>query len=635
MRGYRGNACFKNVCGSGHRPRYDSGRVSPPRRHSSSASAGQHFGDNTAVEFLEGTLPRARMAQVEAHAARCDDCRRVLGELGRSDSQDDQVPTTPLGAEAHLALEAGEKVGRFEVVRRIGSGGMGVVFAAFDPGLGRKVALKLLRSPDNGLPVSDAQGRLLREAQAMAQISHPNVIAVYDVGQYKSEVYIAMELVEGETLTRWLRRWQRPWTEILAKFLAAGSALAEAHTGGLAHRDFKPDNVLVGTDERVRVMDFGLARSLLFDPPSDNADALAGVAPSRANMLDHPLTRTGAMMGTPRYMAPEQFAGKELDAARSDQFSFCVALYEALYGQHPFEGDTAMGLARADCTPRPAPEGTNMPAWLHKALVRGLSFDAKHRFPRMQDLLQAVTPPPPRPSRLRLAVAGSLAALALLYTIWAWVQARGESELLGTEVGVARVRIAELEREVDELLRQVGRLEGHTGAQQAAIRELEQRLSAASAELAQAQQVLATQSAAGVPVLARAGVTPPVRPERPRPRPGLTAAELLAPLAPLRHDLTTCLREWLERTPDTRLLLGVRVRIEPDGVPVLGKIAGIEDRVIRECVTGNLLRLRFPTRDSVTVADYKFLRGRDGALATDADVVEVLPAPAPALTPQP
>jgi hypothetical protein len=610
-------------------------RVNPPRRHDSSVSigpdrGGQHLGDNTAVEFLEGTLSRLKMEQVEAHAARCDDCRQLLAELGRNDSQDDQVPTAPMGAEAHLALERGEKVGRFEVLSRIGSGGMGVVFAAYDPGLGRKVALKLLRSPkDSGLPANDAQRRLLREAQAMAQISHPNVIAVYDVGKYKSEVYIAMELVEGETLTRWLRRWPRPWNEILGKFLAAGSALAEAHAGGLAHRDFKPDNVLVGTDERVRVMDFGLARSMFFDGSPADGDTLASSSRSLANMLGHALTRTGAMMGTPRFMAPEQFSGKETDVARSDQFSFCVALYEALYGKHPFEGDTAMGLSREECTPRPPPEGSEVPAWLHRALVRGLSFEAKNRFPRMQDLLYAITPPPPRPSRVRLAIAAGVTGLALIGTVSAWVLARDENAQLGTQVGAARERIAELEREVEKLLREVEQLEGRTGEQQAAIRELEQRLSAASAQLAEAQQLLATQSPTGAPVLAQAGAAPSSRP-RPRPQPGLTPDELLAPLDPLRHDLTTCFREWLERVPDTRLLLGVRVRVEPGGVPSLGKIAGIDDRVMQECVTGNLLRLRFPTRDSVTVADYKFARGGDGKLVTTAEVAELLPPAPPA-----
>jgi serine/threonine protein kinase len=605
----------------------------------------QHIGDNTAVEFLEGTLPEADQARVEAHAARCHDCRQHLAALGRMESQDDQVPTAPLGQEAHIALERGEKVGQFEILSRIGSGGMGVVFAAYDPRLGRKVALKLLRSPrDSGLSVSDAQRRFLREAQAMAQLSHPNVIAVYDVGRYKSEVYIAMELVEGETLTRWLRRWKRPWREILDKFLAAGGALAEAHGSGLAHRDFKPDNVLVGSDERVRVMDFGLVRSLFFDVPQAGGDGQAPAGTPRASMLGHALTRTGALMGTPRYMAPEQLEGGETEA-RSDQFSFCVALYEALYGQHPFEGDTAMGLD-ADSRLRPPPSDTDVPSWLHKALVRGLSFKAKDRFPTMRDLLRAITPPPLRPPRTRLAIAAGMFGIALIYSVAAWFQARSESEKLGSEVGMARARVAELEQEVKDLLRHVERLEGQSGAQQADIEALQQRLSEASTALARAEQVLAQQQAGGVPGLApglapaaattsgpgatAAVVTPQARAPapgsstaRPPRSSGLTRAELVAPLEPHQLDLHVCFREWLERVPDQRLLLGVRLRIEPGGVPAVGKIGGIDDHVMRECVTGNLLRLRFPARDVVTVADYKFLRGADGALETTADVTEV------------
>lgn len=612
----------------------------------------QHIGDNTAVEFLEGTLSEPDQALVEAHAARCHDCRQHLAALGRMESQDDQVPTAPLGEEAHIALERGEKVGQFEILSRIGSGGMGVVFAAYDPRLGRKVALKLLRSPkDSGLSVSDAQRRFLREAQAMAQLSHPNVIAVYDVGRYKSEVYIAMELVEGETLTRWLRRWKRPWRDILDKFLAAGTALAEAHGSGLAHRDFKPDNVLVGSDERVRVMDFGLVRSLFFDAPPSGADGHAPARQPHASMLGHALTRTGALMGTPRYMAPEQLAGQETEA-RSDQFSFCVALYEALHDQHPFEGDTAAGLG-PDSSARPPPPDTEVPSWLHKALVRGLSFKAKDRFPTMRDLLRAITPPPLRPSRVRLAIATTMVGVALVYATAAWIQARSESEKLGSEVGMAHARVAELEQEVKDLLRHVEQLEGRTGTQQADIDALQQRLSEASAELARAELILA-QEDGGAPVVPQdtgsaAGLAPrpgtsaavirrpagangstPVT-ARPRPQSGLTRAELLTPLAPFQRDIHICLREWLERVPDERLLLGVRLRIEPGGVPTLGKFGGIEDHVMRECVKGNLLRLRFPARDVVTVADYKFLRGTDGALATAADVAEVLPpAPAPA-----
>ena len=652
---YSRNGLSRKSFKGSDQPRYDSARANLVRGSTTSMPVEQHIGDNTAVEFLEGTLSELDEARVEAHAARCHDCRQHLAELGRMESQDDQVPTAPLGEEAHIALERGEKVGQFEILSRIGSGGMGVVFAAYDPRLGRKVALKLLRSPkDSGLSVSDAQRRFLREAQAMAQLSHPNVIAVYDVGRYKSEVYIAMELVEGETLTRWLRRWKRPWRDILDKFLAAGTALAEAHGSGLAHRDFKPDNVLVGSDERVRVMDFGLVRSLFFDAPG--ADGHAPAREPHAGMLGHALTRTGALMGTPRYMAPEQLAGQETEA-RSDQFSFCVALYEALYDQHPFEGDTAAGLG-PDSSARPLPPETEVPSWLHNALVRGLSFKAKDRFPTMRDLLRAITPPPLRPSRVRLAIAASMVGVALVYATAAWIQARSESEKLGSEVGMAHARVAELEQEVKDLLRHVEQLEGRTGTQQAVIDALEQRLNAASAELAQAEQVLA-QEAGGGPVIPRgtdsasllasrsgtsaaairpqagAAVSTPVT-ARPRPQSGLTRAELMTPLVPFERDILICMREWLERVPDERLLLGVRLRIEPGGVPALGKVGGIDDRVMRECVTGNLLRLRFPARDVVTVADYKFLRGTDGALATAADVAEVLPpAPAPAGKPLP
>ncbi len=629
---YSRNGLSRKSFKGSDQPRYDSAQANLVRGSTTSMPVEQHIGDNTAVEFLEGNLSEPDQALVEAHTARCHDCRQHLAELGRMESQDDQVPTAPLGEEAHIALERGEKVGQFEILSRIGSGGMGVVFAAYDPRLGRKVALKLLRSPkDSGLSVSDAQRRFLREAQAMAQLSHPNVIAVYDVGRYKSEVYIAMELVEGETLTRWLRRWKRPWRDILDKFLAAGTALAEAHGSGLAHRDFKPDNVLVGSDERVRVMDFGLVRSLFFDAPPSGADGHVPAREPHASMLGHALTRTGALMGTPRYMAPEQLAGQETEA-RSDQFSFCVALYEALHDQHPFEGDTAAGLG-PDSSARPPPPDTEVPSWLHKALVRGLSFKAKDRFPTMRDLLRAITPPPLRPSRVRLAIATTMVGVALVYATAAWIQARSESEKLGSEVGMAHARVAELEQEVKDLLRHVEQLEGRTGTQQADIDALEQRLSEASAELARAELILA-QEDGGAPVVPQDTGSAPglaLRPARPRPQSGLTQVELMTPLAPFQRDIHICLREWLERVPDERLLLGVRLRIEPGGVPTLGKFGGIEDHVMRECVKGNLLRLRFPARDVVTVADYKFLRGTDGALATAADVAEVLPpAPAPA-----
>ncbi|HTM19879.1 MAG TPA: protein kinase, partial [Kofleriaceae bacterium] len=321
------------------------------------------------MALFEGALPPVTEKEVEAHAASCSACRRLLAELARSPSMAARSPTIPnVAGDAHIDLEPGDKVDRFSILGRLGHGGMGVVFSAYDPRLDRKVALKLLRSSDDSkLTPEEAQARLLREAQALAQQSHPNVIAVYDVGTYKSEVYIAMELVEGKTLGQWLRAYQRSHREILDKFVQAGKALAAAHGSGLVHRDFKPENVLVGDDDRVRVMDFGLARSLFYDIPEESLDPMFRIAVDGVSELNRDLTATGAVLGTPRYMAPEQFLGRLADA-RSDQFSFCVALWEALYGERPFPGVTAGELAAAVRTGRlrepPDISDRGVPAWL-------------------------------------------------------------------------------------------------------------------------------------------------------------------------------------------------------------------------------------------------------------------------------
>jgi serine/threonine protein kinase len=203
------------------------------------------------------------------------------------------------------------------VLDRIGAGGMGVVYAAYDPELDRRVALKLLRPDRFG---SDADRlRLLREAQALARLADPHVVSVYDTGTFGDRVFVAVELVEGETLRQWLgglRAAPRSWREVLARFLPAGRGLAAAHAAGLVHRDFKPENVLLGRDGRVRVADFGLAEA----------------APEPGGKLAALPAEWGLVLGTPAYMAPEQLRGIAVDA-RSDQFSFCVALFEALYGR--------------------------------------------------------------------------------------------------------------------------------------------------------------------------------------------------------------------------------------------------------------------------------------------------------------
>src|SRR5262249_47298015 len=267
--------------------------------------------------------------------------------------------------EPREALAAGETVGRYVVRDCIGSGSMGIVYTARDPDLGRRVALKVLRSDPTATESRGARRRLLQEARAMAQRSHPNAVAISDVGVHGDEVFLAMELIDGGTLRDWLRRARRSWRDIVGAFRRAGDGLAAAHAVGLVHRDFKPDNVLVGNDGRVCVTDFGLARPSSGQPVAQ--------APGLADHAMDVMTQTGAGIGTPAYMAPEQIEGGVADA-RSDLFSFCVALYEALYGERPFAAasipELAAVIARQEL--RPPPPETRVPSWLRRIVVRGL-----------------------------------------------------------------------------------------------------------------------------------------------------------------------------------------------------------------------------------------------------------------------
>ena len=221
----------------------------------------------------------------------------------------------------------GSSLGRFLVLEPIGSGGLGVVVAAYDPQLHRKVAIKLLHP--RSVATEELREHVLREARALARVVHPNIVSVYDAGFEGGELFVVMELVEGHNLRDWLRGGERSLAEILEVFTQAGRGLAGAHDAGLVHRDFKPDNVLVGSDGRVRVADFGLARVLAASVPDLEVKTPADLGTSG----------TGALIGAPAYMAPEQHASARVDA-RADQFAFCVARHEALHGVRPFEGDT-------------------------------------------------------------------------------------------------------------------------------------------------------------------------------------------------------------------------------------------------------------------------------------------------------
>jgi eukaryotic-like serine/threonine-protein kinase len=316
-------------------------------------------------------------------------------------------------------LPRGAQVGRYVVLDRIGAGGMGVVYSAYDPELDRRVAIKLLRP---GV-ARDKQQRLLREAQAMARLSHPNVVGVHDVGTFGEQVFIACEFIDGPSLDRWrdLKR-PRPWREILAIYLEAGRGLAAAHSAGLMHRDFKPQNVLVDPLGHARVLDFGLARSTeeLFTVAPDNSEPHdVEPPPISTKALETPLTRAGTIVGTPAYMSPEQLRGEPVDA-RTDQFSFCVALHEALYNERPFVGDTQAFVDHGSSVQRPPRAETDVPPAVRALLLRGLSLKPGDRFALLGELLdglellrgQSQRPPSRRWVPVALAAAAAVVAVA-------------------------------------------------------------------------------------------------------------------------------------------------------------------------------------------------------------------------------
>jgi WD40 repeat protein/tRNA A-37 threonylcarbamoyl transferase component Bud32 len=339
------------------------------------------------------------------------------------------------GAGRARTLEAGEAIARFTVLRKLGEGGMGIVYAAYDDELDRKIAIKVVRAER----VDElTRARVLREAQAMAKLSHPNVVQIYDVGVHHEQVYVAMEFVAGPTLAAWTKVWteqaaaggRAAWPEILAHYVEAGRGLAAAHAVGLVHRDFKPVNAIVGEDGRVRVLDFGIARPIAPREASLGLVAETRTGPSPALRLVEgegdtnvsgtgTLTKTGALVGTPAYMSPEQFAGGAVDA-RSDQFGFCVALWEALHGERPFEGRTpgallfAMQSGEIRSPPSSGP-GAVVPSWLRERIRRGLACEPDERWPSMDALLAALLDDPAhRRRRAAKLVLGVGLALALV-----------------------------------------------------------------------------------------------------------------------------------------------------------------------------------------------------------------------------
>lgn len=352
------------------------------------AAATRCLSENTLSALLtSGPDADAALERSLLHAAECPACRRLLAATARSAGSGpgrDAAPAQEAGAPeaGAMLLRRGATVGRYIVIDLRGSGGMGMVYEAYDPDLGRKVALKLLRPQQAPTAREAGAASLLREAQALARLRHPCVVAVYDVGVCEGQVFIAMELVAGKTAAEWLAETPRTLSEILDLFERAGQGLWAAHQAGIIHTDFKPTNVLIEKSREVRVLDFGLAQLT--------------ARPGEAQSADEPQPLRG---GTPAYMAPEQARGETVDA-RSDQYSFCVALHQAVYGVRPAQSGETEGHGPA-------------PRWLRQLLKRGLSADPARRFPDMAALLSELERRRRRTwLRVTLAALGVLGAVA-------------------------------------------------------------------------------------------------------------------------------------------------------------------------------------------------------------------------------
>jgi hypothetical protein len=364
---------------------------SPPGSPPSTEDA-ECLDDERLVLLVEGKLDGRARADAEAHLEGCDACQRLVAAIVR----DAPADTRPPPGRGRGLLDRGACIGRYLVLSLIGRGTMGEVYAAYDPELDRRVALKLVHTVRGA---EEDRARLVREARALGKLSHPNVVHVYDVGEHEHDVFVAMELVDGDSLDAWCRTAPAPgWQAVLAAYRDAARGLSAAHAQGLVHRDVKPSNILRGRDGRVRVVDFGLVA------PSKGASAPTGgiarpAAPlPRGGALDDRLTATGALVGTPRYMAPEQHEGSRV-GPESDQYSLCVALHEALYGAPPFTVPRGVPISKAigelfeqkkRGAPTTPPARTPVPAWIYEALVRGLAPRPEDRYPSLEALVMAL-----------------------------------------------------------------------------------------------------------------------------------------------------------------------------------------------------------------------------------------------------
>lgn len=388
--------------------------------------------ENQVVALVQGKLSGDELRRAQMHLDECEDCLELVGMFQQATMDDatldatldpaldptrndDHIPLTA-SLQLDLSVKPGTQIGRYEVVRSIGRGGMGVVYLARDPQLDRAVALKLVRpSLQEDERAGHFERRLMREARAMAKLSHPNVLTIYDVGLHGEQVFLASEWIDGCTLEEWMSRGPHRWRSVVKRFAAAARGLAAAHREGLVHRDFKPSNVMLGKDDRVLVFDFGLVKA------------------SQPSVGDITTQLSGQfVVGTPAYMAPEQMTGDVADE-RSDQFSFCVALYEALSGSRPFAGRNITELL-SNISEGQFDEIKKVPKWLSDMLRRGLSRKPNDRHDSMRtiaDLMDRGIRHSKRRSALAIGAFGTAAVLAASLGYWGGHSGLGEEDTAG------------------------------------------------------------------------------------------------------------------------------------------------------------------------------------------------------------
>ena len=514
-------------------------------------------------------------------------------------------------------------IGRFIVIDQLGAGAGGVVVSAYDPDLDRKVALKVLR-PEQVFSgsVGRARERLLREAKAVARITHPNIVTVHEVGSVGDQVFVAMEYVDGGTLRDTLGLRRRQWRQAIDLLLPAARGLAAAHAAGMVHRDFKPANVLVSRESRVVVTDFGLVST-----HQEQDDDVPDGEPA-PQLRDPSLTDTGTTLGTPAYMAPEQHRGADVDA-RSDQFAFCVTLFEAVYGQRPFTGNTLLDLMKAkESGDFIRTSGNDVPSWLRNLVLRGMSSAPERRFSSMADLIGEIERH--LVSRTSRGWIG-LASLALIVpaavigyrSLTTTPQARGDDPRVGVlqaELTSVRAELTELK---DELKDETGQMTAAidpaaVAALNTRIRELEDQLRAtevspepARPRPAKHEFPISDVSKARKLELHRRKQSGPPLPETPESNivasvfSGLRPAiERCANIPDLQLDRNY--EEWkrlMDRSFDSDIR--VTIKIEPDGRASKVRVAA-QSTSVRSCISLSVRRARFPVSIEGGPASYSY-----------------------------